>query len=552
MNPIEDSYLRNRLKKLIYDNYEDGLKYYDRDPFYKHSKDINEEEEVLNTMDNYTNGGNIVNNVYGGSKKLLNATPPLYQDVPISIINGGLCQLCHKIISNSMDYNRDPYKDLTGVIGRGVLIGGIYPELVGGSFFSSIKKGLKGIEDEAKKAIQDPLDFTSEVASYVGDILPDAAKTATKIVANPLGTPKYVGDYVEEIKPTAEKHMHAFHKKYRQKGKGACCQLCANKRKGGCCVFCRGGLSADILDDPEFKNKLAARREIINDAEEIKNELMEEYNDIENDDDEDEYEKAQDLQEIEDEIGVTDNLIDNLYEQEELQYFDAENLDTNNDIENNENMNDIKQDMNEAISILNNKLKFDPMISQRDQQEIISDIEELNVGKNNLNYLDPSAENKSLADIYNENDDENIHEQYSDILKEKINYEDMLNENIDDEDAENAIEARITMENYLNDWANDSQPWNSNIGNYPTPDRERNTEMEREFSNREYTDDSYPIDLPDNSRSLTLRPLLNNIDCPDLDPSFKLISEYIDFVYPQLPIYIRASMAKNLYSSLRI
>lgn len=563
MDPIAEHYLHNRLKQKTMENYRKSLDYYDNDVLEQYYR---EEESELG---DFTSGGYSLSGNSGTDIQLLEIVPPFYQLIPEMLLSGGINDTSKKIIRMSKKFHRNPYKDLYGVIGRGVLMGAMYDnELYGGSFLSGIKsltkkivgdKTYKKIEKDTKKSlnalkqgIENPLDFTENIASYIGEILPQAIETGTKIATDPQGTVGHLEKFVNNIWDTADKYSKEWEQ--TMKGKGGCCSLCMGKRKGGCCAFCRGGISESIMTDPEFRNKLAARRELIDNAETIKEGLMEEYNMYEEEGDEIGVEI------VEEEIEVIDKLIDNLYEQEDLQYnISEENITGKDAYKDIADMNkELREDIKDVKLVLNDMLKNSANMPKIERNKLVKDIEIINANERALDSLNPEIpEAQQFIPSYEYRKpyeiNKKVHEEYGEMMGDVVMDE-------EEEQVENYysnyygadyIQEDMDVMNYLNAHMYNTGHWK--VGD-PEPNYQRIRKGAYDAADiyRNSTYFVYPEDMSINGNATASLPLLRDIDCPDLDPSVKLVAKYIDFVYPQLPNYIRATLTKNLYKSLKI
>ena len=391
---------------------------------------------------------------------LLSIIPPGYKMVPWYLVNDSYYDFEGGIIKLSKQWNRPFARTLLHTLGKGLIIGGMYPELYGGFRFGDIKKKIEKAKKDVKNVVKNPFDFTKEVVSYVGDIIPTATKYAAKIVEDPLEAPKLFKNYVEQIMPIAKKHAKSFDKKVKQKG--GCCSECAigKKCKGGY----RGGISASILGDPVFLKKLEKQRNMIEEIEILQDELAEDYEEAIEEGD------AEKANEISQEINSLDVI------KEEIEDENIEMLDDD-----------------EYMQIENRKM------------EVIAELDD--------EYKKVEEE---LEYAYDNNNEDQIEE----LEEELYNLGELIGH----------IE--------------EIEPEDFNIPHEP---------MDVQIQNNIYNmsqPNFYPEDYTDNSRSMTLRPIDRQQQCPELDVSYEMIVSYINFIYPDLPEYVRITMSNNLYQSI--
>lgn len=386
---------------------------------------------------------------------LLNIIPPGYKLVPWYLANNKMDEYVGGIVQISKKWNRPFAHTLLHTLGKGLIFGGLFPELYGGFSLSGFKKNVKKSVEQLKNMVGHPVDATKEIVNYIGDILPVAEKYAKKIVEDPISAPVDFIDYVKEITPYAKKHSKAFDK--RIKGKGFCCSNCSVGKK------CKGGFNSSILGDPIFLDKLAKRRQAIEQIDVAQDEILEDYHDAIEEGDENDANRLS----------------------KEYNYLEG----IKNEIEN--------QDSNvlNDQDYVNLQDKKDNILYQLDKE--LDDLEE------------------ELKDAYEDEDDEEIEE----IEKEINNIEKVMNK-VNQMDVEDLIQK-------------------------PTMKKQIENEIKR-ISVPHF----HPEDYMTNGRSLATRPIDRQRQCPELDIPYQMIVSYINFVYPQLPEYVRVTLTKNLYNSI--
>lgn len=388
---------------------------------------------------------------------LLGIIPPGYKMVPWYVANDKFDEFVGGVIKISKQWNRPFARTLLHTLGKGIIIGGIYPQLYGGFSLSGLKKDIKKGVEQVKNMVHNPLDAGKEIVSYVNDILPIAKESAKNIVKNPLSAPVEFVDYVKKITPYAKKHSDAFDKRIR--GKGFCCSNCKIGKK------CSGGISSAILGDPIFQKKLAKQREAIEQMEVTKDELIEEYHDAVDDGDFDDADR------LSQEIMTIEEI------QEEIE----------------------DQIENEGMEVFNN-------ISLEDQFDMIED---------------------KIVQAYEDGDEDEIEalekERYDiETLMGRVDY---IPQNYNDVNDYIEIQDDIIQNNIFNKKIDD--------------------EIKRISAPR-----FHPEDYTTNANNLAIRPIDRQAQCPELDIPYEMIYSYINFVYPQLPEYVRITLTKNLYNSI--
>lgn len=212
---------------------------------------------------------------------ILKILPPGYKIVPAYLVGGEMGELVGGIIDEMNELNRPVAKNLFKILGKGMVLLP-HKKIYGGFGISDIKNFISGAKSDINAFLNNPLDIGGQVAMFLFDIAPYMIKYGKQIVDDPLNSVDIITNYINDITPYVNKYANKLTKISR--GAGFCCANCALGKKcsGGCMSCMSGGISADILNDPEFKSRLNKRKmqledkhdDIIHEKEKLKNDFI--------------------------------------------------------------------------------------------------------------------------------------------------------------------------------------------------------------------------------------------------------------------------------------